>query len=392
MMENPAANENSPLLYYRDKKTAPSVQIGGTNTSTDHEYNSLMNSDQFEQYSSGQRINCKQVVCSRIPKGKSVYLVYFIYFLESFAFYGALNGVKQLVIGHVDDSTWANFVFTFISLSTSRMFYPIAGVLADTRFGRYNVIHVGLWLFWLAFAIISLSLALNNLSTVKGTVIQLILPVVGAFLLSTGAGSVEATAIPFGVDQLPQGASADELSSYFYWYYFARNAGISLSVFTFLALFDTRLYMLPEEFKLSDLAKGFNYDVVLTIQPLSAIFAITIALIVHYCLQHWYYRDRQRENPLKLLVNVLYFAATVRRQQPKYRRTFRYGEEKKPRIELAKTDFDGIFSGEEVENVKTFSGILLVIISLAGYFMSYGAVSVCVCVLIFLMVLTQQLQ
>ena len=378
MMENPAADEHSPLLLHRNHQKASSVQISGTNFKIDPEYNSLISSGQFEQYAHKQRIGCRQLLYNRLPKGKSVYLVYFIYFLESFAFYGALNGVKQLMIGNVSVVTWAYFVFTLISFSTSRLFYPVAGVLADTYLGRYNVIHIGLWLFWAAFAIIALSLALDNLANVSAVITEKILPITAAILLSVGAGSVEATAIPFGVDQLQQGASSDELSSYFYWYYFSRNAGVSLNIFVFLALFDTRLYMLPAELRVSDLAKNFNYNVMLTIQPLSAILAITIALIVHYCVRNWYYRDRKRENPLRLLINVLYFAATARRQQPKYRRTFRYGEEKKRRIELAKIDFDGIFTGEEVENVKTFCSIMLVIFSLAGYFVSYGAVSVCV--------------
>ena len=41
---------------------------------------------------------------------------------------------------------------------------------------------------------------------------------------------------------------------------------------------------------------------------------------------------------------VVYYAATVKRGIARYRRAFRYGEERKPRIELAKEEFDGIFT------------------------------------------------
>ena len=86
--------------------------------------------------------------------------------------------------------------------------------------------------------------------------------------------------------------------------------------------------------------------------------------------------DHDHKNPLKLIVNVLCYAATVKRSVPIYRRSFRYGEERKKRIELAKSNYDGIFTSEEVEDVKTFFRICLVILSLSGSFLTFQLVSI----------------
>ena len=102
---------------------------------------------------------------------------------------------------------------------------------------------------------------------------------------------------------------------------------------------------------------------------------ITVAIVLHHCVHQWYYDAHQRKNPVKSIINILYFAATVKREAPRYRRSFRYGEGKKSRIELAKIEYDGIYTSEEVEDVKTFFRVLFLVISLGFVFTSDNAVS-----------------
>ena len=317
--------------------------------------NSLVLGDEYDNVPR-RRITCKQMLCSRRPKGRAVPLVLLVYFLESFAFSTTLNAVRWL-ISDVGDENWANFMYVFFYASAGRVLYPIAGLIADAYLGRYKVIHIGLWLFWILFVILSLTLAVE----IKLREGKIAIFIIVALLFSAASGSVEANIIPFGADQLSQGAPSTELSSYFYWHYFARNAGGLANTIVSLIVFNT--------------GSNYNsYSVKLTL-PMIGTLCVSVALILHYCLKHLYYHDTNRENPLKLVVNVVYFAATVKRQPPIFRRAFRIGERKKPRIELAKIDYDGIFTSEEVENVKTFCRILLIIYSLGGCFIAYGAVS-----------------
>lgn len=87
------------------------------------------------------------------------------------------------------------------------------------------------------------------------------------------------------------------------------------------------------------------------------------------------FQDRQRENPLREVANIVFYAATVKDSPPVNRRAFRYGESRKRRIERAKSRYDGIYTSEEVEDVKTFCKIVLVQFSLGLCFMTYTGVS-----------------
>ena len=324
-------------------------------TSFQHSIQNLDDSNEYQP-----QVNYCQTSCRRLPKGKGVVLVMFIYFLESFAFYGTLSGLQQILLHDQPSSIW---IFTFLEGAAGRVVYPVAGVIADTYLGRYQVIHIGLWLLWIGFAILALCQSLVSLYS-KSIMIGYILPILSAVVISIGAGSVEVNTISFGVDQLVQGSPSDELSSYFYWYYFNRNTGYLAATIVSLLLFGV-----------PGLSTQNNNSMLYSCESLLAMAAITVALVLHYCLHNWYFKDRNRENPLRSIINVVYFSATVKRRPPVFRRAFRHGEGKKPRIELAKIDFDGIFSSEEVENVKTFCQILFLIFTLGGYFATYGAVS-----------------
>ena len=318
-------------------------------------------------YVSGRNCNrfCRAAQRRRLPKGKGVLLVFLIYFIETFAFYSILSGLQQILLG--EETIDAIWIFTLLRGTAGRVFYPVAGVIADTYLGRYQVIHIGLWLLWIGFAILALCQSLVSLYS-KSITIGYILPILSAVVISIGAGSVEVNAVSFGVDQLAQGVPSEELSSYFFWYYVMRNAGYLAAILSSFILQASFRVDISDEVSPEDYAQSSTQSVL-------AVASVTLALLLHYCLKNWYFKDRNRENPLRSILNVLYFSATVKRGPPVYQRAFRYGEEKKPRIELAKIDYDGIFPNAEVEDVKTFCRILFLLITLAGYFLTFRAVS-----------------
>ena len=322
--------------------------------------------------------NYYHLIFNRHPRGKGVLLIFVLYFLETFAFFGALNGVKHLLPDQSncnnDSSTGhdlSSFMFSLLYSSAGRVFYPVGGIIADSYLGRHNVIHIGLWLLWIGFAVNSLSFTfLLSSKWSRYTVVAITFLLFGA-----GSGSVEATLIPFGVDQLSQGASSDELSSYFYYYYMARNVGAMSSTLIFFIDFDLINFFPQTDLSTCMTVTLLNTDIQYTVQSVLALIAISIALLILFCMKNQFYHDRQHSNALKLIYKVLSFAVTVKRQIPQYNRAFRYGEGRKPRIELAKREYDGIFSSEEVENVKTCYRMLFLLLSLFGYFVTYGAVS-----------------
>ena len=297
----------------------------------------------------------------RIPRGSGPLLVFILNVLESFVFYGSFDGLLQLVL-HAGkyDKNLEFFLNIGLTYSVGRLLYPIGGFLADVYFGRFKVIHTSLLLFWVAFGIMAVALSLHGL--VSGVLVDTILPIIACVLVLVASGGFETTIIPFGADQLPQGASSEETSSYFYWYYFGRQGGTFL--FVLLSLLLGHFYDINE-------LEGAKFQVTGAIQALMLAAAMTLALCLLICFERHFFKGTARTNPLKLVIGVTLYASTAKRQVPRYRRAFRYGEAKKPRIELAKIEYDGIYSSEEVEDTKTFCQLLLLLFSLGGYFIPY---------------------
>ena len=302
---------------------------------------------------------------NRIPKGSGPLLVFILNVLETFVFYGAFVGLLRLVVFINNPDPNLEFSLNIVlTYSVGRLLYPIGGILADVYFGRFRMIRITLLMFWVAYAIMALALPLSGLA--PHSLVGIILPIIACVLLLVASGGFETTIIPFGADQLSPGASSEEISSYFYWYYFGRQGGAFLFVLLVLGL-----YFNTDNTPL----EGFDFQVIGAVEAFMFVIAMTVALCLQICFQGCFFKDTTRSNPLKLVAGVIYYAATVKRHAPRYRRAFRYGEAKQPRIELAKIEYDGIYSSEEVEDTKTFCQILLFLFSLGGFFVSYSGVS-----------------
>ena len=303
------------------------------------------------------------MLTQRTPKGKALVLVLVLIAIERYVFNGAINGVIRL-LPEINESLSGKSIHDLIRLvllyCIGRLFYPLCGFLADIYFGRYKMIYISLWLYWVAYAI----LALEGVLPLHRDIV-IITIVISYVCIILASGGFQATIIPFGADQLI-GASSSELSSYFYWYYFAVQVGTAVNL-----LVDSGISFLP---KLVSLSQHMNLSNGI-LQSLIATTVISLALILHKFFEHWYFKKSLRENCIKSIAEVLWYAATARRHMPRFRRAFRYGEGRIPRIELAKSKYDGKYSEDRVEEVKTFCRMLFIIFSFGGFLFAMTGVS-----------------
>ena len=106
-------------------------------------------------------------------------------------------------------------------LVTLFFLYPVFGMVADVRFGRFKVMTIGTWITWIgavSVAIYSASIEfIGSISLV--TLLQLV--------QQTGAGICQANSLQFGIDQL-QDASSEQLSSFVYWYIWSQEIASEL--------------------------------------------------------------------------------------------------------------------------------------------------------------------
>ncbi len=224
---------------------------------------------------------------------------------------------------------------------------PLSGWLADAYVGRYKVLKWSLLLVFVGVIIrhstdlifiYGLEKTGDNLSV--GAVFLLLVHCVGSVFLWSGAFGFLSNSVQFGVDQMPD-ASANEVSTFIFWYIFAQNLGIwctkSLSI------------VIP-----SCLLDPGDSEVIL--EMLIPVVYIAFALCLNFLFKNVLVIEPQTSNPFKLIYGVLKYAAT--HNKPVIRSALTYRDEQPSRLDLGKHKFGGSFSVEQVENVKTFLRIL----------------------------------
>ena len=254
----------------------------------------------------------------------------------------------------------------FIALLSAKimtlLIYPVAGLLAETLLTRYKVMMIGS-----VIAVIGLIVA--TLSSITGNVIiyhdgnmgtngkSAFIPVIPGFIIyHFGLGLFEANAIQFGTDQL-QFASNEELSKFIHWYFW-----------TLYAVQYTLSSVIP--------FLGFEYyKYIAWIWILLSVIALTcsllIVVIIYCCCCHLFTEPVGHTNPVKQIIKVLSFSA--QHKQPVRCSAFTYGELPPTRLDLSKERYGGPFSTEQVEDVKSFGRIFLLMLTLFGLLLLQGS-------------------
>lgn len=290
----------------------------------------------------------------RIIRSKGAVIVLIINLLIDISYYGALGQVLSTFLSdvlHLKQGGVANFLGIVLIRSFPQLVYPIAGFLADIRYGRYKVITAGLWIMLAGYSLMFVAFLVRYFYQSEwGTYITYfcIFPL-SLLAINLGLAAFQANIIPFGLDQMPTGSSG-EVSAFVHWFYGVRNimAGIVPSI---SCLITTR-----------PLAN--------VVHTATEIVLLLIALSLCYFLKRFLIIEPQSENPFKTLYKVLKFAS--KNKVPLNRSAFTYWEDDIPsRIDLGKQKYGGPFTVENVEDVKTFIRILIVLMAVGGYVIGY---------------------
>ena len=227
------------------------------------------------------------------------------------------------------------------------------GFIADRYFGRAKVLHCSWILLFLAqllFGVCSIIVSYVTNEDAKVTCAVSVL-VVGIIINSLSLAGIRVNLISFGADQM-ESASSEQFSSYFHWHYWSRSAGL-------LITYSLGAYIVAAHYEFAIL--------------LSSIAAMA-GMIINFIAYKWFIKTTNHTNPMLLVYRVLRYAAT--KKKPAERSAFSYDDRPEPsRIDLAKKTHCGIFNDEQVEDVKTFLRILVVIFSFLGLLCAYLLVS-----------------
>jgi len=228
-----------------------------------------------------------------------------------------------------------------ILLSSGILLYPVLGWLADARYGRYNVIKCCLYAVWLLTSFHCLIKVASGISGSHGQINEKLkkysLLAVEALTVLV-IGGFQANIIQFGIDQIPDAPSV-EVSSFLRWYGWIWYLGQAVALLT-----------------LNCIIPGYE-AINAFIDP--ALF--TVMLVLDSFCSHWLVKETVFKNPMRTIFEVLKFA--YGNKYPPLRSAHYYWNQKCPsRIDVAMSKFGGPFTTDEVESVKSFFRIMMVLI------------------------------
>ena len=277
-------------------------------------------------------------------------------------------GILQFMITNIALLVLMSGVLPFIKLPSAIIiycasfalvytFYPLSGYFADVYCGRFRIIvgSLALLLFIPIFCVIfyALSVLLNLTHLWKfflgsaGLVCTLVTVI--------GVAGYDANFIQFGLDQLLEAPSQHQ-ALFVHW------AKWCMDFMSVVILF-IGMYV---EACLDD-----NWIVKLTcVSSLILVFelALAILLIIGCWKRRWFYSEPAgNHNPCKTVVKVFNFARKY--SYALQRSAFTYCDDERPsRLDFAKERFGGPFTTEQVEDVKTFFRIVLILLAIGPIF------------------------
>ena len=267
-----------------------------------------------------------------------------------------------------DISTSANECLPYVTLAFISLFYPLSGFIADVCCGRLKVVAVSLC-FILTFVLLScfstivvLTGSSHSLSsdmifkfheTKEITAFTLIL--VSLIIFFIGLAGYQANVIQLGLDQLFE-APSQYLSLFILYASWAFTLGsIPVAVFIPLLLCNNLKHIIATR--------------ALILSPFVIGAFLILLLIISWWKRHCFYTDRSSrlKNPYTIVFKVISFAR--KHKHPLRPSAFTYCDNYIPsRIDFAKERYGGPFTTEQVENVKTFLRILLILFSIGPVF------------------------
>ena len=222
--------------------------------------------------------------------------------------------------------------------------FPISSLLAEVAIGRYKLISYSMKLMWLLYIVVAVIALCEESLPMKRKVLHLfhcflIIPqylILGIFL---------ASAVPLGIDQIVGGTNTN-ISSFIQWLTWAFYSGFAIpnivgSVFCYCTHF-----------------KEKHIHMIMLLLP---VLLLSVGLILDFCFHRKVVKEPVTVNPVSLIFKVLKYAA--RHKYPVQRSAFTYCENEQPtRLDYGKSKYGGPFTTEQVEDVKTFWRILLVLL------------------------------
>ena len=243
-----------------------------------------------------------------------------------------------------------------IFFTLSLIFLPLGGILGDVYWGRYKAVVSGLVVTAVSMVIGTAgSLLWAKEDWIRDPSIYIlvaVLVVLTFFLFIIGFALFTSNTIQFGLDQLMEKPSESQ-GVFVHWTVWA----IKLGELTTSILYASTYCPKGEA---GTVITWFVHAV-----PILFLLLLIMFLIMAYCTRRHFNRDRVKYNPYKMIFKVLNFA-----RKNKYPvgpvSAFAHCYDYRPsRLDYAKERYGGPFTTSDVEDVKTFKNVFLILLALS---------------------------
>ena len=285
------------------------------------------------------------------------------------AVYYAVLGTTVLFIDAKPQSSSisisVNDSLPYAILAFVTMFYPLSGFIADVCCGRLKTVVISLCfllVFVLLMCLVEIVVLTTKLNSIGYYNYSSLLHNEGIFVCLTALASLvlfivglagyQTNFVQFGLDQLFE-APSHYLGLFVHYAMWAFHLGSMPLIVTIPLLWCDHL-------------KRTAPQVLLTV-PFILAFLLIILHTISRWKCNWFYGEPGWPNPYNTVFNVISFAR--KHKYPLRHSAFTYCDNYLPsRIDFAKERYGGPFSTEQVENVKTFLRILLVLFAMGPVF------------------------
>ena len=257
-------------------------------------------------------------------------------------------------------------------------FFPLAGILADIKCGRYKTVVTSLFIVLLAYLLGTVVAAAGIGSAASADTSANIIIVSSFFgsivllILYVGLIGFSANVIQFGMDQLHDSPREDStlFIHWYVWTYYASFLTVQLS--------SNLAFIIPYSITYNFSIAYYNIIgyCLMALIPVVIILVFAITLCLARRRRRWFLIEPGGLNPYKLVYRVTKFAR--QHKIPVQRSAFTFCEDELPSgLDLGKERYGGCFTTEQVEDVKAFYGILKVLFSFGiVFFMDFAADSI----------------
>ena len=262
------------------------------------------------------------------------------------------ENIGKEYVSQLGKETVPEWLIQFIYYTAFAVSCPVASLLAEVVVGRYKFICYTLrvqWLFFFAGAVITVG---AYCLPIPSTASYIIGYYIVAIPVSAFHGAFLAVVVPLGLDQIAGGSNRN-ISPFISWFLWSICSG-----------YGTADILVPVLYNCTKLKKD-EATLVLSLLP---VLLLSVGLILDFHFHHKLVKEPVTVNPVSLIFKVFKYAA--KHKYPVQRSAFTYCENEQPtRLDYGKSKYGGPFTTEQVEDVKTFWRILVV---MAVMSMLYG--------------------